>query len=233
MRGAKILIPLGLLVMVTACGPAEWLNPFYNDADVTFDPALVGRWSDPGGGTLRFQKADDETYKVVDIEVHSDGTREKTIFEGRLVRLGDYLFLDVLPQPAAHPGSYAFSVAPSEDENGLQPHLVEVGDGLYASFVRAPQGSAGDEGSSYELHLIQGHWVFRVWLDGDKLRIADLSEDWFRGAVNQGKVEIGHEEVNNTLVLTASTPDLRAFLLEYAGDQDAFPEPEEVWSRQK
>jgi len=232
MRSAKILIPLGLLAMMTACGPVEWLNPFYNDADVTFDPALVGRWNGPDGSVLRFQKADDNTYKVVDIEVQSDGSRQKSKFEGHLVKLGDCLFLDLLPQTAnAHPGSFAFS--PSEDKNGLQPHLVEVGEGLYANFVPAPQASAGNAGGAYELHLIQGRWVFRVWLDGDTLRLADLSEDWFKEAVNEGEIEIDHEEVNDTLVLTAPTPNLRAFLQEYAGDQGAFPQPEEEWSRQE
>jgi hypothetical protein len=111
--------------------------------------------------------------------------------------------------------------------------LVEVGEGLYANFVPAPQASAGNAGGAYELHLIQGRWVFRVWLDGDTLRLADLSEDWFKEAVNEGEIEIDHEEVNDTLVLTAPTPNLRAFLQEYAGDQGAFPQPEEAWSRQE
>ena len=235
MRSAKILFPLGLVAMMTACGPVEWLNPCYNDADVTFDPALVGRWNDSDGtSNLRFHKADDKSYQVVYTEVQSNGARQESKYEGRLVRLGGFLFLDLLPQPAsANPGAYPFALPPSEDEGTLQPHLAEVGDGLYASIVRVPQASAGNDGSSYELHLIQGHWVFRVWLDGDTLRLADLSEDWFREAVNQGKVEVGHEEVDDTLVLTASTPDLQAFLREYAGDEGAFPEPEEGWSRQK
>jgi hypothetical protein len=235
MRSVKILIPLGLVAMMTACGPVEWLSPCYNDADVIFDPALVGRWSDPDGrGILRFQKADGNVYQVVYTEVQSDGTRQESKYEGRLVRLGEFPFLDLLPQPASvNPGAYAFSPAQSEGEDALQPHLAEVGEGLYASLVRAQQTSAGNESSSYELHLTQAHWVFRVWLDGDTLRLADLSEHWLKEAVNQAKVEVGHEEVNDTLVLTASTPDLQAFLREYAGDAGAFPEPEESWSRQK
>jgi len=234
MLSAKVLIPLGLVAMMTACGPAEWLNPCYNDADVTLDPGLVGRWKDPDSrSTLRFQKADDKSYLVVHTEVESGGTLQETKYEGHLVRLGGFLFLDLLPQPAsANPGAYPFALAPSEDDDPLRPHLAEVGEGLYASFVRAPQASGGNEGSSYELHLIQGHRVSRVWLDGDTLRLADLSEDWFREAVNQGKLEVGHEEVNDTLVLTASTADLQAFLREHAGDEGAFPEPEEGWSRE-
>jgi hypothetical protein len=235
MRSARILIPLGLVAMMTACGPADWLNPCYNDADVTFDAALVGRWSDPDSGSiLRFQKAGDNAYEVVYTEAQSNGARQESRFDGHLVRLGGFLFLDVVPQSAsANPDAYAFSAAPSGDDDTLQPHLAKVGEGLYASLVRVQQASAGTEGSSYELHLIQAHWVFRVWRDGDTLRLADLSEGWLKEAANQGVVRIGHEDVNDTMVLTASTPDLRAFLQEHAGDEGAFPEPEEGWSRQK
>jgi hypothetical protein len=234
MHSAKISILVVLVVMMAACGPAEWLNPCYNDGDVTFDPALVGRWNGSDGtSNLRFQKADDKSYQVIYTEVRPDAPRQESKFEGHLVRLGGFLFLDMIPQPAgANPGSYAFSPAATEDDDALQPHLAEVGDGLYASLVRVQQASA-TEGGSYELHLIQGHWVFRVSLDGDTLHLADLSEDWFTKAANEGKVQVGHEEVNDTLVLTASTAELRAFLQEYAEDEGAFPEPEEAWSRQK
>ncbi|HUI43647.1 MAG TPA: hypothetical protein VL523_16925 [Terriglobia bacterium] len=235
MRNAKILVPVALVAMMAACGPVEWLNPCYKDGDVTFDPALVGRWSDPDGtSVLQLKDAGDEAYQVVYTEVQSDGGRQESKFDGHLVRLGAFLFLDLLPQPAsANPGVYPFTVNPSEGETGVQPHVAEVGDGLYAGFVRVPQASPANDGSSYELHLTQAHWVFRVWLDGDTLRLADLSEDWFKGAVDQGRVEMGQEEVNDTLVLTASTTELRAFLQEHGGDEGAFPEPEEGWSRQK
>ena len=234
MRSARIAMILGLLATMTACGPAEWLNQCYDDGDVTFDPALVGRWNGQDGSILRFREADDQAYEVIFAEDKGDGTREKTKFDGHLVRLGGALFLDLLPQQAsAKTGSYAFSVQESDDVTGIKPRLAEVGEGLYASFIPAPQDSEENEDSAYELHLIQGHWVFRVWLDGDSLRLADLNEDWLKEAVNQGKVAIDHEEVNDTLVLTAPSADLRAFLQEYAGDSGAFPQPDEAWSRQK
>jgi len=240
MRSAKIVVLVGMAAMMAACGPTAWLSSCYNDADLTFDPALLGRWNGSGGdGNLRFQKGDDKSYTVFYTEVDNDGTREESRFEGRLVRLGGVVFLDLLPQPASvNPGAYPFSLAPSQGASLLQSHLAEVGEGLYASLIRAQPASAQNQDDTnddgpYELHLIQRHWVFRVWLDGDTLRLADLDENWFKGAVNTGKVEIGHDEVNDTLVLTASTPELRAFLLEYGGDGDAFPEPDEGWSRQK
>jgi len=235
MRNAKISMLVGLVATMTACGPAEWLNPCYNDSDVTFDPGLVGRWKDPASeGILRFRKADGKAYEVVYSEIQPDGSRQESTYEGHLVNLGGCLFLDMLPQPAgANPGAYTFSPASSEDATVLKLHLAEVGEGLYARLVTKPQPSDGSPGNSYELHLIQGHWVFRVWLEGDTLRLADLDEDWFKEAVNQRKVELGYEKVDDSLVLDASTPMLRAFLQEYGGDAGAFPEPEDEWSRQK
>jgi len=235
MLSAKILILAGMVAMMTACGPAEWLNPCYNNADVTLDAGLLGRWNgSDGNGNLRFEIADDKAYTVVYTDVQENGSRDESTFEGHLVRLGGMVFLDVVPeQVSADPGAYSFAPAPSHGESLLQPRLVAVGKGLYASLIRVQQASSGSDDASYELHLIQGHWVFRVWLDGGTLRLADLDEDWFNRAVETGKVEIGHDEVDDTLVLTASTPELRAFILEHGGDEGAFPEPDDGWSRQK
>jgi hypothetical protein len=186
---------------------------------------------------LKFQKAGDKGYELLCTVVHANNAEpEQSRYEAHLVRLGEFLFLDLDPKATqAKPGSYAFSLAPSGDETGFQPHLAEVGDGLYASLFPGQQASeAGPRGGTYEVHLNQAHWVFRVRLDGDSLHLADLSEDWFREAVDQGKVDIGFERVDGSLVLTASTKELRAFLLEFAGDEGAFPEDNKLeFRRQK
>ena len=238
MRNAKIFIPLVLALVAGACGPVEWLNPCFNEEDVVFDPALVGTWKEPDGESmLKFQKADDNGYALLYTEMQANNADpEQSRYEAHLVRLGDFLFLDLVPKATqAKSGSYAFSPAPSGDESGFQPHLAEVGDGLYASLLPGQQASeASHRGGTYDVHLSQAHWVFRVRLDGDSLRLADLSEDWFKEAVDQGRVDIGFERVDGSLVLTASTKELRAFLLEFAGDEGAFPEDSTLeFQRQK
>ena len=226
MRYRRVLIPVGFVVLLAGCGPVEWLNSCFNEEDVVFDPALVGTWHDSDGqSTLRFQKSDDKAYKLLYTEVGAGNTEpQQSKYEVHLVRLGDFLFLDMVPAATqVKPGSYAFALAPSADEAGFQPHLAEVGDRLYASLVSGQQASDGSrKGPSYEVHLTQAHWVFRVWLDGDTLRLADLSEDWLTEALNQGKVDIRYEHVGDDLVVTASTQELRQFLLEHAGDEGAF-----------
>lgn len=69
------------------------VDPYLSDADVTFDPGLLGTWEEVSGSdrAVVSQRADD-AYAV---EYTSDG--EVTQFEARLGRLGDRLVLDLWP----------------------------------------------------------------------------------------------------------------------------------------
>jgi hypothetical protein len=228
MRHAKMLIPLVLVLLATGCGPVEWLNPCFKEENLVLDPALVGTWNaQDGNGVLRLRVAGDKAYELLDTEIPADNAEpEQSKYEAHLVRLGDYLFLDLLPEALrVKPGSYTLPLAPSAEGTPSQPDWVKVGDGLYASLVQGQEVSeASREAGSYEVRLSQAHWVFRVWLDGSRLRLADLSEDWFKEAVDGGRVHIGFDRIDDTLILTASTEEIQAFLLEFAGDELAFPE---------
>jgi hypothetical protein len=228
MRNAKIFIAFIVILLAPACGPVEWLNPCFKEEDLVLNPTLAGTWkAEEGRSILKFRQSGGKGYEMLDIEVQADDTEpEQTKYEAHLVRLGEYLFLDLVPEaPQVKPGAYTLPLPASADGAVFQPHLVEVGDGLYASLVHGLEVlEAGQAGDCCEVHLIQAHWVFRVRLDGSSLRLADLSEDWFKAAVDQGRVHLGFERVNDSLVLTASTEELQAFLLEFAGDELAFPE---------
>jgi hypothetical protein len=228
MRNAKMLVPLVLVLLASACGPVEWLNPCYKEENLVMDPALGGTWNAPDGeSTLRFNAAGDKGYELVYTELQADNVEPETSkFEAHLVRLGTYLFLDLVPEASqVNPGSYKLTLAPSPDATPDQHHLVKVGDGLYASLVDGPQDSqASHEDGACEVRLIQAHWVFRAWVDGSNLRLADLNEDWFKEAVDRGRVHLGFDRIDDGLVLTASTEQLQAFLLEFAKDELAFPE---------
>ena len=227
MRSAKILFPLVLVLLATACGPVEWLNPSFKEENLVLDPQLGGEWKAPDGTSiLKFRATGDKGYELLDTEIKTDNAEpELDKYEAHLVRLGPYLFLDLVPQARqANPGSYKLPLVPSADGTPIQPHLVKVGDGLYASLVQGQQVSeASQEGSSCEVRLTQARWVFQVWLDGSSLRLVDLSEDWFKEAVGQGKAHLSFDRIDDTFVVTASTEEVQAFLLEFAGDELAFP----------
>ena len=228
MRNAKMLIPFSLVLLATACGPVEWLNPCFKEEDLVVEPALEGDWNaQDGTSILSFHAAGDKSYEVLDTEIHADNAEpEKSKFQAHLVRLGEFFFLDLVPQtPQVNIGAYKLPLSLSEDGTLFQPHLVKVGDGFYARLVQPLQDSETvQEGGACEIHLIQAHWVFRVWLDGKSLRLADLREEWFKEMADHGKVQIGFDRIDDDLVLTASTEEVQAFLTQFGGNELAFPE---------
>jgi len=227
MRSVKMLFPLILVLLATACGPVEWLNPSFKEENLVLDPRLGGEWKAPDGTSiLKCRATGDKGYELLDTEIQTDNAEpEVDKYEAHLVRLGAYLFLDLVPETQkVNSGSFKLPLAPSADRTPFRPNLVKVGDGLYASLVQGQQASdPSQEGGSCEVRLTQAHWVFQVWLDESRLRLADLSEDWFKEAVDQGKVHLGFDRIDDTLVVTGSTEEVQAFLLEFAGDELSFP----------
>jgi len=87
------------------------------------------------------------------------------------------------------------------------------------------------ENDFLELHLVPAHVFGRVWLAADTLRMSLLDGDWLRRLIDKGEVEIGHEDVDDALVLTASTEELQKLVRKYADDAEAFAEPEVLTRR--
>jgi hypothetical protein len=80
-----------ILAIITGCVPS--LNPLYTAKDITFDPALVGTWgSDDPREKWVFEKSGGNAYKLK----QTDGEGLTAEFDTRLVRLGDYKFLDLV-----------------------------------------------------------------------------------------------------------------------------------------
>lgn len=87
----SILI-LGLLAAAAGCIPS--LNPLYTEKELTYDPALVGVWSEQSDSkdTWTFAQGEAKSYnvRITDGDKHS-------LLVGHLVQLGDQKFLDLTP----------------------------------------------------------------------------------------------------------------------------------------
>lgn len=84
------------------------IYPYYATKDLTFDPVLLGTWSDPADTnatkeTWTFAKQDDQSYQL---EIRDN--QKTNAFDTHLFTLGGTKFLDVLPcerheyHPPAH-----------------------------------------------------------------------------------------------------------------------------------
>jgi hypothetical protein len=92
MRTRLVLAAMTLAVLMTGC-TVRSLYPLYTEKDVVFEPGLLGTWAehDNTNDNWVFQKSGENSYRLIS----SEG---KTTLEGRLVKLGGHLFLDVTPK---------------------------------------------------------------------------------------------------------------------------------------
>lgn len=176
MCGTRILVSMGLVLLLAACGP-ESRNSLFTEKNLVFDPALVGTWAGEGE-IYTCERLRDKTYKIIHTALRD---RTQSRYQAQLGQLGEFLFLDVVPE---------------------EPEVKE-----------GPQ---------------QAHMFFRLWMQGDDLGVVGLDDDWVKKMIASGKIKLSYERVGkeqNDIVLTASTADLQAFVMKYAEDEQAFPEP--------
>jgi hypothetical protein len=84
-----------IMFFVVGCGPALSLHPLYTDKDVIFNPALVGRWGEGGDDNWIFRQKDDNIYNVTLKFTSSSSSNDSLVLEGRLLQLGNDMFMDV------------------------------------------------------------------------------------------------------------------------------------------
>ena len=111
----------------------------------------------------------------------------------------------------------------------FEAHLVKVGEFL---FLDTYPGEPDIKNDFYLIHIIPAHIFLRIEIEGDVLRYAMLDLDWLKKMISEKKVDIGHEEMEGGILLTAPPKKLQAFLSKYAEDEKAFPDPREL-HRQK
>lgn len=91
MKTKKHFITAALIAMLSGCIPS--LNPLYTDKDLIFKSELIGTWTAiKSKETWTFEKKSDKKYKLI----HSEKNNQAT-FEAHLVKIGDFLFLDIYP----------------------------------------------------------------------------------------------------------------------------------------
>ena len=88
------------LLLLAGCVVTS-VYPYYTAKDVTFDPALLGTWSDPAKTNADaeawvFEKLEAQTYKWTVRE-----SKETNAFDAHLFTLGGAKFLDALPRERA------------------------------------------------------------------------------------------------------------------------------------
>ena len=118
--------------------------------------------------------------------------------------------------------SYRLIIRDVEEGEGLfEAHLLKLGDHMFLDLY-PEEPETGSE--FYNMHVIPAHSFMRVSLEGHVLRLAFFDLDWLKKNIEQNKVSIKHECRDDTIVLTASTEELQAFVLKHIEEAFIFEE---------
>ena len=109
-------------------------------------------------------------------------------------------------------------------------HLFRLENNFFLDF--RPLASDGSVNDLFEMHLLPSHSVAKVEnLTDSTVEIKWFNEEWLHKLFSQNRIKISHEVIleensgkdeDKTYVLTASTEELRKFLIKYGDDQSAF-----------
>ena len=119
-RFATAVCALAVATLLLAGCIVTSIYPFYTAKDLTFDPALIGVWTDADdtnqdAETWTFEKIAEQTYKLT-----TRDSSETNEFDAHLFTLGKAQFLDCLPrsrQPYSTPSHVLIRV------ESIQPRL--------------------------------------------------------------------------------------------------------------
>ena len=104
--------------------------------------------------------------------------------------------------------------------------LVQVGGYTFLDAAFDETVSGQEHRNAHDMAVLRIHFIGRVWVEGDTLRLGLLNYDWLREMTSSGKVKLPyvehHEESDTLLLLTAESDKLAEFVRQYAEDPDAF-----------
>ena len=91
----RLAAAFALLALMIAAGCVQSLHPLYTDADIVFEPALLGTWDGDGSGSSwEFAQAGGNAYTLV----FTDENGVTGAFDAHLADINGRLFLDFFPQ---------------------------------------------------------------------------------------------------------------------------------------
>jgi len=90
----KLTMLVVALLLVPTVGCVWSLHPLYTQEDAVFEPGLVGVWASTEAMAI-VKAAGDKSYGITYVDTSEDSSGK---YRGRLVRLGDTLFLDLVPE---------------------------------------------------------------------------------------------------------------------------------------
>ena len=195
MRIISAILALALAAVLSGCTPAVSIRPLYNEADLkkpVLEPRIEGEW-------VEYQGDNGEGDVKWKIASSSHNTY-------------DVEFRPVKPDPQK-----------GDEVSRYDLRLVAIGDKLFFDGLFSEQSKGQVTTRSSELlGLAPAHVIGGIWAHPDYLRIAFLDSEWAAKHSPASFYETeGHGEGEDLVIITASTQEVRDFLVRAQDDEEA------------
>ena len=115
--------------------------------------------------------------------------------------------------------SYHVTLAQRDDRLRVSARLTRAGERLFLDLSPL-------DGTDVPLFQLPVHGIYRLELDGDRLSLADLNYELLERKVRAGSAGLPMViDARRNIVITASTAELRRWLVANAADEDVFASP--------
>ncbi len=209
MKSRNVVLLLSLVIIFfQSCIPS--LHPLYTKDKLVMKQELLGDWIDE----LGIQKQENKTQKF------SIPSQKNTLWNFKANKDKSYrlIYIDGEGMPAT-----------------FDAHLISLGQNYYLNFH--PSVPTKEEKELYPdlgktkfneleiLHYYPLHTFAKVSFGKDQISIALFDGSFIEDLLDKNRIRIKHEKLNDDYILTAQPKELQQFIIKYADDKEAFPEP--------
>ena len=191
-----VFIALIFTVLLAACVPS--LHPLYTEKDLVFDKELVGTW-ETEGQIWDFNSVDDKYYKLVytdNSEKSSDGNN----------------------------GIGSLFTGSAGTSAKFEARLVKLGENYYLDLY--PEDFLKNENTLLMLHIVPCHTFMKVKIENNKFNYQMFNGEWFQELVAKSPEILSHENIDGSVLITASTAELQKFIIDYSENDKLFEDVE-------
>jgi len=110
----------------------------------------------------------------------------------------------------------------------MMTHLTEINDVLYANFY--PFNTEHLNYGTFSANIVKAHSFAKLEFSNDGLSIYFFDTEMLEDLINNRQIRLKHEKigVDDDVVITASTRELRSFLEKYGHRDDLYDDPEKL-----
>ena len=163
--------------------------------------------------------------------LHPIYTDQDVIFEPAL--LGEWVGADpkqICTFSKSKGKAYRLKYENKDGESGnFVVHLVEINETMFLDLF--PEKPNLPDAGLYKYHLLPVHTFFLVEQIKPTLQTSFIELDWLKELLKKNPKAIQHEQINDMddlIVLTASTRELQTFFVKHAKTEGAFGKPSEM-----